>query len=155
MSESIMMQPGLADVVDRFDDSIRQRLSSQGHQVLNHIQACRTSLLGGRLLHCNECQKHYVQYHSCRDRHCPLCGYQASQHWVDARMKDVLPVTYHHLVFTLPHELNPWVTRYRSVIYRLERPGFLRQLVKPHSQSGVAFCSLNFDVIAVCYKKSL
>jgi hypothetical protein len=34
-------------------------------------------------------------------------------------MKDVLPVTYHHLVFTLPHELNPWVTRYRSVIYRL------------------------------------
>ena len=119
MSQSMMIQPGLADVVERFDDSIRQRLSSQGHQVLNHIQACRTSLLRGRLLHCNECQKHYVQYHSCRDRHCPVCGYQASQDWVDARMQDVLRVTYHHLVFTLPHELNPWVTRYRSVIYRL------------------------------------
>lgn len=119
MSQPMMIQPGFADVIDRFDDAIRQRLSSQGHQVLNHIQACRTSLLGGRLLHCNACQKHYVQYHSCRDRHCPVCGYQASQDWVDARMQDVLPVTYHHLVFTLPHELNPWVTRYRAVIYRL------------------------------------
>jgi hypothetical protein len=75
--------------------------------------------MGGRLLHCDTCQKDYIQYHSCRDRHCPICGYQASQQWIDARMTDVLPVTYHHLVFTLPHELNPWVTRYRDVIYRL------------------------------------
>lgn len=119
MSETMMVHPGFADVVTRFDDSIRQRLSRQGHQVLNHIQACRTPLLGGRLLHCNSCQKHYVQYHSCRDRHCPVCGYQASQDWIDARMQDVLPVTHHHLVFTLPHQLNPWVTRYGKVIYRL------------------------------------
>lgn len=34
-------------------------------------------------------------------------------------MQDVLPVTYHHLVFTLPHQLNPWVTQYRETIYRL------------------------------------
>ena len=111
--------PGFADVVDRFESTIRSKLSKQAHRVLNHIQACRTPQMGGRLLHCDTCQKDYVQYHSCRDRHCPTCGYQASQHWMDARMADVLPVTYHHLVFTLPHELNPWVTRYRDVIYRL------------------------------------
>jgi len=114
-----MIHPGFADVVDRFDASIRQRMSRQGHQVLNQIQACRTSTLGGRLLRCNHCQKYRLQYHSCRNRHCPQCGYQASQDWLDARMQDVLPVTYHHVVFTLPHQLNPWVTHYRETVYRL------------------------------------
>jgi len=119
MSQSIIMQPGFADVVERFDCSLRAQLSKQGHKVLNQIRACRTSVLGGRLLHCGECHKHHMQYHSCRNRHCPRCGYQASQDWVDARMQDVLPVSYHHLVFTLPHQLNPWVTQYRETIYRL------------------------------------
>ncbi len=119
MSPSIIIQPGFADVVGRFDGSLRQRLSRQGHQVLNQIQACRTSLLGGRLLQCGQCHKHHLQYHSCRNRHCPRCGYQTSQDWITARMQDVLPVTYHHLVFTLPHQLNPWVTQYREKIYRL------------------------------------
>ena len=119
MSQTTIIQPGFADVVERFDSSIRQRLSRQGHQVLNQIQACRTSLLGGRLLQCGQCHKHHLQYHSCRNRHCPRCGYQASQDWISARMQDVLPVTYHHLVFTLPHQLNPWVTQYRETIYRL------------------------------------
>jgi hypothetical protein len=119
MSPSIIIQPGFADVVERFDSSLRRRLSRQGHQVLNQIQACRTSLLGGRLLQCGQCHKHHLQYHSCRNRHCPRCGYQASQGWISARMQDVLPITYHHLVFTLPHQLNPWVTQYRETIYRL------------------------------------
>jgi len=119
MSQSMMIQPGFADVVERFDSSLRQQLSKQGHQVLNQIQACRTSLMGGRLLQCVQCHKHHMQFHSCRNRHCPRCGYQASQDWLNARMQDVLPVTYHHLVFTLPHQLNPWVTRYRETVYRL------------------------------------
>ena len=119
MPQSMMIHPGFADVVDRFDDSIRQRLSRQGHQVLNQIQACRTSILGGSLFRCDQCHKHHLQYHSCRNRHCPQCGYQTSQDWLDARMQDVLPVAYHHVVFTLPHQLNPWMTRYRETVYRL------------------------------------
>lgn len=111
--------PGFADVVNQFGDTVRDQLSYQGHRVLNHIQACRTPRLGGRLLSCEPCDRQSVQYHSCRDRHCPTCGYQASQAWVEARLQDVLPVTYHHLVFTLPHQLNPWITHYRATIYRL------------------------------------
>jgi len=118
MLDTTHFNPGFANVVNRFESGIRQKLSQHAHQVLNHIQACRTVKMGGRLLHCDTCQKDYIQYHSCRDRHCPVCGYQASQQWIDARMADVLPVTYHHLVFTLPHQLNPWITRYREVIYR-------------------------------------
>ncbi|MDA0977875.1 MAG: transposase zinc-binding domain-containing protein, partial [Proteobacteria bacterium] len=100
------VRPGFADVVDQFAEPIREHLSPQGHQVLNQIQACRTAALGGQVLRCEQCHQHRLQYHSCRNRHCPQCGYQASQRWVADRMQDVLPVTYHHVVFTLPHELN-------------------------------------------------
>ena len=100
MSESLAIKPGFADVIDAFESSVRSNLSQQGHQVLNHIQACRTAALGGRLLHCGSCQKHYVQYHSCRDRHCPICGYEASQDWIEARMQDVLPTVDLHSKLT-------------------------------------------------------
>lgn len=119
MNASVQIRPGFADVVDRFAEPLRSRMSWQGHQVFNQIQACRTAAMGGHLLRCDRCKQHRLQYHSCRNRHCPQCGYQASQTWLDARMQDVLPVTYHHLVFTLPHPLNPLVSRCRETIYRL------------------------------------
>ena len=67
----------------------------------------------------NQCDYHRPQYHSCRDRHCPQCQYQASQAWCERQIQSVLPVTYYHVVFTLPHELNGWVECHPEVIYRL------------------------------------
>jgi hypothetical protein len=34
-------------------------------------------------------------------------------------MQNVLPVTYYHLVFTLPSQLNAWIEIHPEVIYRL------------------------------------
>lgn len=45
-------------------------------------------------------------YHSCRNRHCPQCQTRAKEAWLAARRREVLPVPYFHLVFTLPHDLN-------------------------------------------------
>ena len=56
---------------------------------------------------------------SCRDRHCPRCQRLASRAWAERQLQAVLPVTYYHLVFTLPHVLNPWVELHPEVIYRL------------------------------------
>ena len=33
--------------------------------------------------------------------------------------ESLLPVTYHHLVFTLPHEINGWVGLHPELIYKL------------------------------------
>jgi len=115
----IKSKPNFADIVTQFESEIRPNLSYQEHRILNHIQACRTPVMGGHVLDCESCHRTHYQYHSCRDRHCPCCGYQASQQWVEARMEDVLPVTYHHLVFTLPHTINHWVHYHRKLIYRL------------------------------------
>jgi integrase len=48
-----------------------------------------------------------ISYDSCRNRHSPKCQAQARQRWLDAREKELLEVPYFHVVFTLPHELNP------------------------------------------------
>ncbi|MCP3689347.1 MAG: transposase, partial [Gammaproteobacteria bacterium] len=47
------------------------------------------------------------------------CQYRATEQWRDKQRQSVLPVTYYHLVFTLPHELNGWVQLHPEIIYAL------------------------------------
>ena len=76
-------------------------------KVLNHIVACRTAALGGHLDFCTECDFQRNAYNSCRDRHCPKCQTMAKERWLTNRQSELLSATYYHVVFTLPHELNP------------------------------------------------
>jgi len=91
------------------------------HKVLQRLRSCRTSALGYHLYRCSneECSQVKYQYHSCRDRHCPQCGALKKQEWIEARMSELLPVRYYHVVFTLPHELNSLVMGHRKLLYKL------------------------------------
>ena len=88
------------------------RLSPRQWQVCSHVLACRTPIMGGFELECDHCHDHEWLYHACRDRHCPRCQRQASEAWCAHQQAAVLPVTYYHLVFTLPHPLNAWVRQH-------------------------------------------
>lgn len=90
-------------------------------QVLNRIKSCRTAALGYHVYKCSNegCGHIKHQYHSCRDRHCPNCGALKKQEWIDARMQELLPVKYYHIVFTLPHELNSLVLGNRKQLFKL------------------------------------
>lgn len=70
------------------------------------IVACRTPVLGGHVECCDRCGVIRRVYHSCRNRHCPQCQTRAKEAWLAARRRELLPVPYFHLVFTLPHSLN-------------------------------------------------
>jgi hypothetical protein len=56
---------------------------------------------------------------TCRNRHCPKCQAQARERWLAARERELLPVPYFHVVFTLPHELNTLCLRNARVLYDL------------------------------------
>src|SRR6266540_4126614 len=56
---------------------------------------------------CDTCGAVQISYNSCRNRHCPKCQTLAKERWLDARRAELLPLEYFHLVFTLPHTLNP------------------------------------------------
>jgi hypothetical protein len=94
-------------------------LSPHQSQVCSHIITCHTPALGSRAqMQCDQCDFSQPCYHSCRDRHCPSCQRDASQAWCEQQRKTLLPVTYHHLVFTLPSSLNGWVSLHPELIYR-------------------------------------
>ena len=98
----------LADVLRRFGAAyLAQRaLSTPQAKAWRAILACRTAALGGHRVQCDACGHSHAIYHSCRNRHCPQCGARAKDAWLRARLGEVLPVPYAHLVFTLPHALN-------------------------------------------------
>ena len=88
-------------------------------KVCRHLLNCHTPALGGMAYQCDHCEQKVELYHSCRDRHCPQCQQRASRQWREHQQQSVIPVTYYHLVFTLPHELNGWVQLHPDIIYKL------------------------------------
>jgi hypothetical protein len=41
------------------------------------------------------------------------------EEWIEARTRELLPVKYYHVVFTLPHELNALVMGHQRLLYKL------------------------------------
>ncbi len=104
---------------DRFQDQNRSWLSYQQTSVLRAMRRCRTAALGGHIDSCSHCGHSAISYNSCRNRHCPKCQVQARQRWLSAREKELLGVSYFHVVFTLPHDLNPFCQRNAALLYNL------------------------------------
>lgn len=103
-----MHPAGLAEVLATFGPAYlaSQSLPRGAAKVWRAILACRTAALGGHVESCADCGTSRHVYHSCRNRHCPRCQTRAKEAWLAARRREVLPVAYFHLVFTLPHALN-------------------------------------------------
>jgi hypothetical protein len=95
------------------------RLSGSHRRVMQDLMACRTAALGGQMMQCDRCGARVARYHSCQNRHCPKCQTVAKLRWVDARLRELLPVPYFHCVFTLPHALNPLARGNPRVLYGL------------------------------------
>lgn len=55
---------------------------------------------------CRHCGYEHPAYNSCGNRHCPKCQSLAKARWVRKRQSELLPLTYYHAVFALPHKLN-------------------------------------------------
>lgn len=98
----------LADVFRLYIDDYRQRypFPASHEKVVRDIMACRTEALGGHLEECDCCRARQNAYNSCRNRHCPKCQTSSKLRWLEARKAELLPVSYFHSVFTLPHLLN-------------------------------------------------
>src|SRR2546426_1498500 len=97
----------------------RHHLSGGQRRVMQDIMACRTAAFGGQLAQCDRCSAQVIRYHSCQNRHCPKCQTLAKVRWVEARLRDLLPIPYFHCVFTLPHTLNPLAQSNPRVLYGL------------------------------------
>lgn len=114
-----MSRAGLAEVIKAFGPAYlaTRSLPRGAAKVWRAIAACRTATLGGHIDTCDACGTTRHVYHSCRNRHCPQCQTRAKEAWLTARRREVLPVPYFHLVFTLPHDLNPLIAAAPRILY--------------------------------------
>ena len=113
----------VADIFHRHGAAWRK--ANAGHvslgqlRVMSAIENCRSAVLGGHVERCEDCGHRRIAYNSCRNRHCPKCQGAAARDWLAAREADLLPVSYFHLVFTLPAEIAPIAYQNKAVIYDL------------------------------------
>jgi hypothetical protein len=70
------------------------------------IEHCRTRTLGGHVNSCPDGHFHQIAYNSCRHRCCPQCAWVAREQWLSRWKQRLLPCPHHHIIFTLPSELN-------------------------------------------------
>ena len=113
----------IADVFRRYGAAFQARyarlLGPLQLLVLKALAACRTAQLGGHVLQCDACGHQKQAYNSCHNRHCPKCQARLRGQWFEDRQRDLLPVEYFHVVFTLPDELGPLALQNKAVIYNL------------------------------------
>ena len=88
-------------------------------KIVSDLLNCRTAKLGGKIERCDHCGVLRVVYHSCRNRHCPRCQHMPRERWLEKRKQEILPVSYFHVVFTLPHELNAVILNNKKVMFNI------------------------------------
>jgi len=71
------------------------------------IMQCRTAALGGHVQACPDGHMSRVWYNSCRHRSCPQCAYLQTERWLALQRARLLECDHYHVIFTLPHDLNP------------------------------------------------
>ena len=114
----------LASKIQKIFQSVRERLPSQSYasnksKVIDAISLCRTPQMGGFVQRCDDCGHTEAHFHSCRNRHCPICQGSQQERWVERQVANTLPLQYFHVVFTLPSELNSLFLANPVVLYNL------------------------------------
>jgi hypothetical protein len=119
------MRPHL-EVADIFRaHGVDWREANAGHvslaqlKVMSAIENCRTSALGGHVERCEDCAHTRISYNSCRNRHCPKCQAAAARKWLEDREADLLPVSYFHVVFTVPAAIAAIAFQNKAAVYDL------------------------------------
>lgn len=129
------------------------------------ILNCKTGRLGINVRQCTECG--HMQFHnnSCRNRNCPNCQAVLKEIWVDRRRAEVIDSPYFHVVFTLPHELNPLLYANQSLLYSLFHKCCSQTLLELSADKNISEHSLassrcstpgirNWDTMSICTASS-
>ena len=95
------------------------RLPPHHWKVLRALAACHTPALGGHQYRCAHCGREHFAPHSCGNRHCPSCQRLNGAQWLEQQTQHLLPIPYFHVVFTLPHDLNPLLQHNQARLYAL------------------------------------
>ena len=111
----------IADILHHHLDDYKAEypLWPEHRKIVSDLLNCRTAHLGGHIERCDNCGALRITYHSCRNRHCPKCQHMPRERWLEKRKDEILPASYFHVVFTLPHELNTVILNNKKVMFNI------------------------------------
>lgn len=113
----------VADVFRQHEQEFLARwgnaLSPRQRKAFRDICACRTAALGARWEQCDHCARQSLLFHSCRNRACPKCQSRARDQWLARTARELLPVPYSHVTFTLPHQLSQFALQNPRALYNI------------------------------------
>lgn len=84
----------------------RHKFPLYQYKALSRLSVCRTKTLGGHSQYCEAGHLNGVWYNSCKHRSCPQCRGMVKEQWLRNTQKFLLDCPHHHVIFTLPEELN-------------------------------------------------
>lgn len=88
-------------------------------RAMRDIQQCRTPVLGGQGYVCTKCDERRWSYHSCKNRHCPKCGNDQAEKWLEDQKQLLLPALHFLVTFTLPEELRRVARSNQKTVYSI------------------------------------
>ena len=99
------------------------------------IMQCRTAALGGHVQSCPDGHFMRIWYNSCRHRSCPQCAYLQTERWLALQQARLLACDHYHVIFTLPHDLNPlWLANVpvmSTLLFQAARDTLVELLADP------------------------
>jgi hypothetical protein len=137
--------PELAEVFARYGPAYLEKygpaMLPSHRRAMQDILRCRTEAMGGQVFCCNRCGRTHYVYHSCRNRSCPTCHYEQTQAWLAHRRRELLPIRYFHVVFTVPDALHACLRRRQTELYGLLLQAAAQALITlaadPHYVGGL------------------
>lgn len=99
---------------DKYAQSPKEFIQPEQYKAVNAIRTCRTAALGVDIYACPSCGEISEVYHSCKNRFCPTCSWRDTVQWAERIKKGMMDLPHRHVVFTLPHSLNPMIKRNQS-----------------------------------------
>ena len=71
-----------------------------------NIMTCRTPKQGYHVDQCPDGHYRIILNNSCKHRSCPQCGSMETELWLERRKLQALDCPYHHIVYTISHDLH-------------------------------------------------
>jgi hypothetical protein len=85
----------------------RHALPAHVRRAAHALMQCRTAALDSHIQACPDGHVARVWYNSCRHCPCPQCAYLQTERWLALHRARLLACDHYHVIFTLPHDLNP------------------------------------------------
>ena len=96
-------------------------LSQERKRAAYSISFCKTGELGYNISYCKDCGFPMIHAVSCNNRSCPCCQAPLERKWELERNTELVEgISYFHVVFTVPHDLNTLIKANRKVLLNLQ-----------------------------------